>query len=126
MSVTPAPEAAATEAEVVTMALLRAADALGIRNNVLAAIVGVSESTVSRMRRGGYRLARNQKALELAVLFLRLYRSLDAIVGGDDSVASAWLRNRNLALGAAPLDRIQTISGLVDVIDYLDARRAVG
>jgi hypothetical protein len=57
-------------------------------------------------------------------LFVRLYRSLDAIVGGDDGVAAAWIRNRNIALNGTPLELIQTVSGLTNVIDYLDARRA--
>jgi len=113
------------EAAVVTKAALRAADRLGVRNNVLARIVGVSEPTVSRMRKGGYTLERGQKPFELAILFIRLYRSLDAIVGGSDATAGDWLRNQNTALGAAPLDLVQTVAGLTDVIAYLDARRAL-
>ena len=66
-----------------------------------------------------------QKSFELAVLFVRLYRSLDAIVGGDDAVAGLWLKNRNTALSAEPLALIQTVPGLMNVIQYLDARRAV-
>ncbi len=65
------------------------------------------------------------KPLELAVMFIRLYRALDAVVGGDDAVATAWLRNKNSALKDVPLALIQTVSGLTDVIQYLDARRAV-
>ncbi len=109
----------------ITKATLRAADRLGIRNNVLAKIVGVSEPTVSRMRKGEYVFERGQKSFELAILFVRLYRSLDAIVGGDDKIASAWLKNENTALDGTPLELIQKISGLTNVIDYLDARRAI-
>jgi hypothetical protein len=58
-------------------------------------------------------------------LFLRLYRALDSIVDGDDAVAQAWLRNDNAALGAAPLTLIQSVSGLVHVVAYLDARRTL-
>jgi len=91
----------------------------------LANVIGVSEATVSRMRSGDFTLQPGQKSFELAVLFVRLYRSLDAIVGGDDTVARAWLKNVNTALDGAPLNLIQTIPGLMHVIDYLDARRAV-
>jgi len=83
----------------------------------------LSEATVSRMRSGDYELRADEKAFELALLFVRLYRSLDAIVGGEDEVARSWLRNPNKALGAEPLKLIQTVSGLTDVIHYLDARR---
>jgi hypothetical protein len=40
-------------------------------------------------------------------------------------VAKQWLRNANLALGAAPVEKIISISGLTDVLAYLDARRAL-
>ncbi|GGG42499.1 antitoxin Xre/MbcA/ParS toxin-binding domain-containing protein [Chelatococcus composti] len=110
---------------VLTKALLRAADRLDITARALAGIVGLSEATVSRMKRGDYVLEAGTKTFELSVLFVRLFRSLDAIVGGDETVARAWLRNPNTLLGARPLDRIGTVAGLVDVIAYLDARRAL-
>ena len=116
----------ADQAAVLTKATLRAATLLGLTNKVLAAIIGVSEATVSRMRRGDYTLEPGQKSFEIAVLFVRLYRSLDAIVGGDDAIAGRWLKNRNTALDAEPLTLIQTVPGLMNVIYYLDARRAVG
>jgi hypothetical protein len=115
----------ADEGILLTKAVLRAADRLAIKNAALARILGLSGPTVSRMRGGKYRLARGQKPFELAVLLVRLYRSLDGIVGGDDGVAADWLTNTNTALDGVPLDLIQSVSGLANVIQYLDARRAV-
>jgi hypothetical protein len=109
----------------VTKALLRAADRLGLSNKIVAAILGLSEATVSRMANGAYMLPPDGKPFELSVLFVRLYRSLDAITGGDDAVARAWLRNENTALGGTPLKLAQTVPGLMNVIAYLDARRAL-
>ena len=117
--------ASAAAAVVLTKATLRAASRLGVTSKSLATVIGVSEATVSRMHRGAYTLQPGQKSFELATMFVRLYRSLDAIVGGDDAVAGAWLRNRNAALQAEPLSLIQTVHGLIDVIHYLDARRAL-
>ena len=113
------------KAAVVTKALLRAAERLDLTNKAVAGIIGVSEATLSRMRSGAYQLQEHQKAFELAVLFVRLYRSLDAIVGGDDKVAAIWLRSRNAVLGTEPLGAIQTVPGLLNVIQYLDSRRAI-
>ena len=121
----PRPDSATSDSAVVAKAAIRAADRLGITNKVLARIIGVSEASVSRMRKGEFPLEATQKPFELAVLFIRLYRSLDAVVGGDDAVAKSWLANGNTALSATPLDLIQTVSGLANVIQYLDARRAV-
>lgn len=121
----PRPVSAPDKAAVLTKATLRAATQLGLTNKALATVIGVSEATVSRMRSGEYTLQPGQKPFELAVLFVRLYRSLDAIVGGDDAVAGSWLKNRNTALDAEPIALIQTVPGLMNVIQYLDARRAV-
>jgi Antitoxin Xre-like helix-turn-helix domain/Antitoxin Xre/MbcA/ParS C-terminal toxin-binding domain len=121
----PRPASTADQAAVLTKATLRAAAKLGLTNKLLAIVIGVSEATISRMSSGGYTLQRGHKPFELAVLFVRLYRSLDAVVGGDDVVAGSWLKNRNTVLDAEPLVLIQTVPGLMNVIQYLDARRAV-
>jgi len=115
----------AQEAAVLTKALIGAADQLCVSARSLSAILGLSEATVSRMRRNDFLLERGSKPFELGVLFVRLFRSLDAIVGGDQSVAKAWIKSANVALGGRPLEKIVTIAGLVDVIAYLDSRRAL-
>ena len=112
-------------APVVTKAVLRAGQRLALPNRLLATVLGVSEATMSRMSAGTYQLDPESKAFELAVLFLRLFRSLDAIAGGDVTVARAWLRNTNTALAATPVTLIESVAGLVNVVAYLDARRAV-
>lgn len=115
----------ADEAAVVTKAVLRAADRLALPNRVLASVLGLSEASISRMGSGAYLLTPGDKPFELALLFLRLFRSLDAIVGGDMPAAQAWLRNENTVLGAAPVSLVASVSGLVNVVGYLDARRAL-
>jgi hypothetical protein len=115
----------AGESAIVTKAAVRAADNLALANRTLGAIIGLSESTISRMKKGTYLLGRGDKAFELSVLFIRMYRSLTSIVGGDDAVARAWLAGHNTALHAKPIDKLQSVNGLMDVINYLDARRAV-
>jgi hypothetical protein len=77
------------------------------------------------MARGQFRLAPDDKPYQLSLLFIRLFRSLDSLVGGDETTARAWLRNENLALGGRPIAMIETVSGLVDVLAYLDAERAL-
>ena len=124
-TVHPHPSAGPAEGAVLGKALLKASDHLGLTARILGTVVGLSEPTISRLKRGEFALERGTKPFELAVLFVRLYRSLDAIVGGDETVARAWLRNDNSVLGGKPVEKIQTVPGLVDAIAYLDARRAV-
>ena len=124
MAVAAVPRPAKLEAVALTKATLRAAQRLGVKNRVLAAVIGVSEATVSRMSKSEFMLAPETQAFELSAMFVRLFRALDAIVGGDESVAKAWLVNINSALGDTPINLIQSVSGLVNVVQYLDSRRA--
>ncbi len=112
------------DSSIVSKAAIRAAERLGIPQRDLGTIIGLSESTVSRMKTGDFPLDRDPKAFELSLLFIRLYRSLDAIVGGNAAAAASWLKSYNTALDARPIDAIQSITGLMNVIEYLDSRRA--
>jgi antitoxin Xre/MbcA/ParS-like protein len=115
----------AADAAIATKAVLRAATRLGVSNKALARIIGLSEASVSRMRAGSYTLVPGDKPFELSLLFVRLFRSLDAIVHGDDAIARKWLDSDNAALGGRPLALIQSVPGLVHAVGYLDARRAL-
>jgi hypothetical protein len=95
------PAAPAADA-VATKAVLRAAARLELSNKAVARVLGVSEATVSRMGAGAYPLKTGDKAFELAILFLRLFRSLDAMAGGVERTARVWLRSANSALGGVP------------------------
>ena len=106
-----------------TKAVIRAADFLGLSQAALAQVLGVSGATASRLVGGSYALQPSRRReWEFALLFIRLFRSLQAIVGNDRD-AQLWLRNPNLALGAPPLDLIGSAEGLVRVLNYLDASR---
>ena len=109
-------------APVLAKATLSAAQRLGLNGKELAEIIGTSEASISRLR-GVRGLDPQRKEGELALLFLRLYRSLDALVGGDDAKARDWLHAMNDHLRGAPADRIRTVEGLGDVVQYLDAMR---
>ena len=109
-------------AAVLGKATLHAADLLGFRGRELADILGTSEATVSRLR-GAPVLDPSGKTGELALLFVRLFRGLDALMGGDSEKARRWLRAENAHVQGIPAERIRRIDGLVDVVQYLDAMR---
>jgi hypothetical protein len=102
----------------------RAADLLGLTNVALARTIGVSEATASRLRAGTYALEPGSKAYELSLLLVRLFRSLDAVVGGDEASLRSWMVAANRSLGGIPRDLVQTAAGLVAAVDYVDAARA--
>jgi len=111
-------------ARVLSRAMIRAAEVLEVPQAQLADVIGVSAPTLSRIANGQKTLDADSKPWQLATLFVRLFRSLDAIVGSDDAAARAWLRGENLALGGVPLELIYEPAGLVRTVDYLDAARA--
>lgn len=116
-----APDAGA----VLTKATLRAADLLGLSHAALARTVGVSEATVSRLARGTARLEPLSKPGELALLLVRAYRALDALVGNDDTLRRAWMSAPHRVLGTTPREAIANAEGLVRVVTYLDGARAL-
>ena len=106
---------------VLTQAVVRAGARLGLAQKDLASLLGVSPSTVSRF--AARPLDPRSKEGELAILFVRLYRSLDALVGGQDDAARDWMHADNDHLGGPPARLVQTVTGLVHVLEYLDAMR---
>ena len=117
-------QSAPARGAVLTKAAMRAGARLGLSGKLLSDVLGLSETQVSRMRNGKANLNENTKAFELAALLVRVFRSLDAIVGGDEAAAKTWITSQNTALGAHPVDRMVSIQGLADVVTYLDSRRA--
>ncbi len=109
---------------VLTKAVLNAADYMGLRQVVLARALGVSESSISRMRTGDYLLRERGKEWELASLLVRLYRGLDSIMAGDENALRSWLQGYNTALGEAPINLVANVAGLARTVDYVDAYRA--
>jgi uncharacterized protein (DUF2384 family) len=108
---------------VLTSAVLRACALLEITQSALSQVLGVSASTVSRMANGTYTLDDQKKEWELGALFVRLFRSLDAVIGSNDAAARHWLNGENSGLKGRPIDLIRSTEGLVRVVQYLDAAR---
>lgn len=113
-----------TEAAVLGGAVLRAAEILDLPQRTLAGILGTSPAQMTRLAQGKAQLDPGDKTGELALLFVRAFRSLDAITGSDDLAARSWLRAENLDLRGVPLELMKSVQGLVHVCAYLDSARA--
>ena len=114
----------ADQNRILSEAVVRVAGCWQLTNEQLGAILGLSPATASRLRSGGFQLDRSSKAFELGQYLIRLFRSLDALMGSDDRAAMSWLKTANLDLGGRPIDLIRSIRGLSDVSDYVDDYRA--
>ena len=114
----------ADPSQVLTKALLRAAEFMALTKQDLADILGVSVSYISKLRSGASVLEPGTKTSELSLLLLRAFRSLDAIVGGNQETLRQWLRNEKTVLVGVPLAKMKSVEGLVTTVGYLDQRRA--
>jgi hypothetical protein len=111
-------------AAVVSKATIRAADHLGLSQQVLGRVLGLSAATVTRLKAGTFSLPHGGKPYELALLLIRLFRGLDAMMGGDVEALRSWMQTTNLALGGVPREVIASVSGLVETVAYVDSARA--
>lgn len=119
----PAPVKSPADDAVLSKAVVRTAALLGFSQREVAAVLGVSDATASRLFSGRYLLSPDRaKEWELARLLVRMFRSLDALWGHGEE-ARRWLSTDNLALGAPPADLVGSVEGLVRVVTYLDNAR---
>ena len=109
------------KAGVLMKAFNKACSELGITKAQAGKIIGVNRATLSRKESQGF--APESKQGELSLHFIRLYRSLFAISGGDLGFMRHWFITPNNALGGAPAEKVQTVLGLIQANEYLDAMR---
>lgn len=112
------------DARVLSSAVSKIAEFWGLSNAKLGLVLGLSQATVSRLRSGQTILDPASKSFEVGQFLLRLFRSLDALLGSDDAASRRWLDVANLDLNARPIDLIDSFKGLLTVCDYVDAHRA--
>ena len=102
---------------VLTKALLNAGKHLGLSQAELGQVIGKDRTSISRG------ISENSKAGELTLLFIRCYRSLYVLVGGDIGDMKHWMHTNNQHTGGVPAEQVKTVAGLTRVVDYLDALR---
>ena len=68
----------ATASSVLSKAVTRSAERLDVSKSLLAKVLGVSPPTITRLYSGNYLLDQNRKEWDFALLFVRVFRSLDS------------------------------------------------
>jgi hypothetical protein len=112
-----------TKGAILWQAIVNIAAAYELSRKELEEILGLSPATLSRLYQKDGSIDPSSKKGELAILLVRLYRSLSANVGGEDSAAKAWLASYNHYFNKCPREHIRSIMGLAEVVSYLDAMR---
>lgn len=116
----------AAQKKVLSKAVVNTAEKLGFTKSKLSKVLGVSPATVTHLYAHSYELSPRRKEWDFGVLLVRLFRSLDALVGGSREDAQAWMNSKNKGLaGQKPADLIEKTEGLVSVVHYLDTYRGI-
>ncbi len=102
---------------ILSEALLNAGKALGMTQAQVGSVIGKDRTTLNRG------LSPSSKAGELALLFIRCYRSLYVLVGGKPDDIKHWMHTENRHTRGIPAEQVQTVQGLNHVLEYLDAMR---
>lgn len=109
-----------SDAQLLLQAVLRVADQLDLSRTDLALLLGRDRSLFSR----GKGIEPASKTGELALLLVRLYRSLAVLVGNDPVQMRHWFHTANRHTGGVPAEQVRRTEALVEIVQYLDAMRA--
>jgi hypothetical protein len=105
-------------AHVLAKAALKGGHVLGLSQTEVGKIIGRDRST---MQRSG--VDPETPNGELALLLVRCYRSLYALMDGDTELMRHWMHGHNHHTGGVPAQQIRSVLGLVRVCEYLDSIR---
>jgi hypothetical protein len=110
------------EAKILTKAFIRMIAFLQLNKREVSAIIGLSGITMSDLftAQKNY-LCPHSNEGHVAILLIRLFRSLDNLFAGNAEQCRLWLRSQNKHLEANPIELIMTVEGLVRCLQYLDA-----
>ncbi|OZY87542.1 hypothetical protein CBP51_11385 [Cellvibrio mixtus] len=109
-------------ASVLAKAVLNAADQLGLKQAELATVLGIHRTAVSRLKQNPA-LDPKSKQGELALLVIRIARALFALTGGDKDWIKHFMHNPNKVTGGIPAKQMESIQGLIQVMQFVDAIR---
>lgn len=109
---------------VVRKAFLSASQSLDLTQSEMASVIGKSRQWVNALAHDeAQSLPVNSKHGELALMLIRLARSLYALNDGDEAWTHHFMRTYNRVTAGIPREQVQTISGLIMVLQYVDAIR---
>lgn len=103
---------------VLSKALRNASKDLGLNMEQVGKMIGKDRSVITRAE-----VSPDSKAGELALMFIRIYRSLSAMLGGDKELMKHWFKTENTGTRGVPKDQVMSIYGMNEVLLYLDAIR---
>lgn len=105
---------------VLAKSLINASSQLGLKQDELAAILGIHRTGITRLKKS-MELEPNTKSGEIALLLIRCASALKHLSGRDEKWVKQFMREQNLILGEVPVVMAQQIQGLVELVNCVEA-----
>ena len=106
------------QASVLGEAVLKAGAKLGLSATDVGQIIGRDRTSI--VRNG---VDPETKNGQLALILVRIYRGLYALVGGGEDEMRHWMHSPIRTLQGVPAELARDVSGLVRIAEYIDAMR---
>lgn len=107
------------EGSVLAKAFLNVGEQLGLKQQDLAAVLGVDQEAISCLKTSPYLYPQSKKG-EIALLLIRLARALFVITDGDTHWMRKFMHSHNKMTGGIPAEQISSLQGLMTVLRYVD------
>jgi hypothetical protein len=99
--------------------VLQAAELLGLYRAELARMLPLQCGDIGRLSAARELLVQGSRSWQQAVLFIRFYRALFAVMEGDGAAMCHWLRAPDLELEGVPLLLLVDDNRLAGVLEYV-------
>ena len=106
------------KAAVLGQAVLNAGAKLGLSASEVGRIIGRDRSSITRNG-----VDPETVNGQLALILVRIYRGLYALVGGGEDEMRHWMHSPIRTLQGVPAELARDVSGLVRIAEYIDALR---
>lgn len=117
----PSLEAPLTDEEIFSRSLIGMSVFLGLQQQELAVVLGLSQAQVTRISSRRYVLSpQKAKEWEIACVFARLHDGLVARFDGDRVATLRWLNFYCAELGDRPVVLIQSFEGLLRCVNFVE------
>lgn len=103
-------------------AVLRAAEQLNLSRSQLARVLDMDVVAITQLQNQP-ELDPNSKQGKLALLLIRLYQALHVLTGGDRAWMKRFLTSENRVTRGIPAHQIETLNGLISVLNFVEALR---
>jgi len=108
---------------VVTKAVVKAAELLKLSEPEFAGLIGVSETTVAKLKAVESVIREKSAEQQLVVYLIGIFESLSALYGNNEDHMAEWLRAENKVFNKAPIREMATMSGMANTARHLDQYR---